>query len=343
MKGQDVAILGAGGFTGKELLLLLSQHPFLRPVHFTSNQYVGRTVADVFPELQGRLTGEFCAHDASLPEGVPVFLAVPNETSLERVPVLMEAGHRVIDLSGAFRLHDREAFERTYNLRHSSFALMSQAVYGMPELFRQHIGAARLVSNPGCFPTGAVIPLYALGEHRNDLIDVVIDAKSGVSGAGGRTEDAGFAYNAVSENFRAYKILRHQHEPEIQEYGAHPAAFPFRLVFTAHLLPVYRGLLSTIVLRWRRHAPEGLEEFVCERMSAEPFVRVLARPEDVELRRVAGTNYIDFAMRSEGDRTIIVSALDNLVKGAAGQAIQNLNLMLGYEETAGLPARLVSS
>ena len=339
MEKQDVAVLGAGGFTGRELLSILAQHPRLRPALVTSNQHAGRSVAEVFPELEGRLHATFQTHDESIPGRLPVFLAVPNETALARVPRLFADGHPVVDLSGAFRLHDQQAFERTYGLTHSAFDLMPEVVYGMPELFRERISGARLVANPGCFPTGAVIPLHLLGEHRDQLLDIVIDAKSGVSGAGGRTEDAGFSYNSVTENFRAYKILRHQHEPEIQEYGAHPGAFSFRLAFTPHLLPVYRGILSTIVLRWRNGAPHGLGELMERRCRAEPFVRFLEQPEDVELRRVVGTNFVDVALRSEGDRTIIVSAIDNLVKGAAGQAVQNLNLMLGFEETAGLAAR----
>ncbi len=336
MKQTDVAILGAAGFTGRELLTWIGAHPHLRVAHITSNQHAGRTVADVFPSLQGRVDGTFARHEDDLPKGVPVFLAVPNETSLQRVPGLLAAGHRVVDLSGVYRLHDRAAFERTYALAHTSFDLMERAVYGMPELFRDSIRSANLVGNPGCFPTGAVIPLFLFGDYRSELVDVVIDAKSGVSGAGGRTEDAGFSYNSVSENFRAYKILRHQHEPEIQEYAPYPGKLPFRVVFTPHLLPVFRGILSTIVLRWRERPPADLEQVVRQRALNEPFVRLLERPEDVDLQRVCGTNFVDFALRSEGDRTVLVSAIDNLVKGAAGQAIQNMNLMLGFEETAGL-------
>lgn len=334
-----VAILGAGGFTGRELMLILSDHPHFSVGHITSNQHAGKAVGSVLPDLEGRVEGVFARHEDPIPAGVPVLLAVPNETSLERVPALLKAGHRVVDLSGVFRLHDRAAFEKSYNLKHTAFDLMSEAVYGMPELFRAGLRAARLVGNPGCFATGAILPLYLLAELRDQIADVVIDAKSGVSGAGGRSEDAGFAYNAIRENFRAYKILRHQHAPEIQEYAAFPGKFAFPIVFTPHLLPLYRGILTTIVIRWKGSAPTDLVERLRAAAAAEPFVRVLDEPEQVELRRVQETNYVDFGLRSEGDRTVIISAIDNLVKGAAGQAIQNLNLMYGFAENAGLAAR----
>ena len=341
----SVAVIGAGGFTGHELLLLMRAHPRLRPVHITSNAYDGRSLNQVFPDLDGAFPYHekdlvFLRHDAPLPPGAPVFLAVPNDTSLELVPDLLQAGHPVVDLSGAFRLHDNAAFERCYNLKHTpaSSEAMRQAVFGMPELLRETIRGARFVSNPGCFPTGAVIPLFFLGELRARLQSVVIDAKSGVSGAGGRTEDGGFVFHKVHENFRAYKILGHQHQPEIEEYAATAMAGVERLpvVFTPHLLPLYRGILTTIVLIWDGPAPADLTERVRERCRTEPFVRFRDTPEAVELISVQNTNYLDVGLRSQGNTTVIVTALDNLVKGAAGQAIQNLNLMLGLPETAGL-------
>ena len=333
---QDVAIIGAGGFTGRELLQILAGHPRIRPAHITSNQYAGKKIGEIFPDLDGRLDLVFERHDASLPANMPIFLAVPNQTSLDLVPGLVEKGHKVVDLSGSFRLHDRDVFQQYYKLEHTAFDLMDKVVFGLPELFREQLKFAELVSNPGCFSTGAIVPLFLLGELRDELEDVIIDAKSGVSGAGGRTEDAGFAFNAVHENFRAYKILRHQHQPEIQEYAAAGTKLDFPIIFTPHLLPVFRGILSTIVLRWKNQAPANLLEKVRTAITDEPFIRLYETPEEIELSRVQNSNYLDISLRSEGRHTVMVSALDNLVKGAAGQAVQNLNLMLGYDEKAGL-------
>lgn len=348
-----VAIIGAGGFTGHELLSLMRSHPRLRPVHITSNAYDGRSLSEVFPDLDGAfLTDDssaselvFSRHDAPLPERIPVFLAVPNETSLELVPGLLEAGHSIVDLSGSFRLHDNEAFERCYKLKHTpaSAHAMRQAVFGMPEILRDTIRGAQFVSNPGCFATGAVIPLALLGDFRNNLQSVVIDAKSGVSGAGGRTEDGGFVFHKVHENFRAYKVMGHQHQPEIEEYAAtgmsatSGAPTGLSVIFTPHLLPLFRGILTTIVLIWDGPAPAGLEEQIRKRCAAEPYIRFRETPEMVELIPVQNTNYLDIGLRSQSNTTVIVTALDNLIKGAAGQAIQNLNLMLGFPETTGLP------
>ncbi len=336
--GNDIAIIGAGGFSGRELLNLLRDHPACRPVHITSNLYAGTHIAEVFPDLDGVYDVTFSRHDDPLPPGCTVFLAVPNDTALETVPKLLDAGHRVIDLSGAFRLHDRTIWEKYYKLEHTAFHLMEEAVFGMPELFREQISGARLIANPGCYSTAAILPLYLLGEARTQLRSVIIDAKSGVSGAGGRSEDGGFVFHKVHENFRAYKILGHQHQPEIEEYAAThwDGRSTLPVVFTPHLLPLYRGILATIVLVWEDSAPADLEDRIRGACEQEPFLRFRNTPEEIELSRVQHTNYLDVALRSDGNTTVMLTALDNLVKGAAGQAVQNLNLMLGQPETAGL-------
>lgn len=335
---SPIAIIGAAGLTGKELLTLLSRHPRLKPVHITSNQHAGLPLSRVYPALEGMEEIEFCRHDDPIPEGIPVLLAVPNETSMALVPRLLEKGHRVVDLSGAFRLHDRAIFEKYYRLEHTSFETMKEAVYGIPEIFRDTIRTAHLVANPGCFPTAAILPIYYMESFRSRMTGIYIDAKSGVSGAGGRTEDAGYSFNSVHENFRAYKILRHQHQPEIQEYSAQgmKKEFPFPIIFTPHLLPLYRGILATTVIQWDGEAPENLRDHLLQHAAPEPFIRLLQEPEEVELSRVQNSNFLDFAVRSEGNTSVVVSAIDNLVKGAAGQAIQNLNLMLGLDERTGL-------
>lgn len=338
MERRDIAILGAGGFTGKELIKVLSRHPHLQIAHVTSNQFDGKKLGDVFPELDGLAEATFRKHEDPIPPGVPVFLATPNDTSLTLVPELVKKGHRVVDLSGAFRLHDAATFEKFYKLKHTAMDLMPRVAFGIPEIFRAEIKNAVVVSNPGCYPTGVILPLYMLGDKRSQASAIVIDAKSGVSGAGGRTEDAGFSFNSVHENFRAYKVLEHQHEPEIREYGWHNAGVPMPpLFFTPHLLPLFRGILSTIAIVWKDEAPRGLEEQIRSAVKDEPFIRFRSRPEDVTLAGIQETNYLDIGMRSSGNRTVIVTALDNLLKGAAGQAVQNLNIMLNLPETAGLP------
>ncbi len=340
-----VSIFGGAGLTGRELLTWLRHHPEARPVFVTSDQHAGATVEQVFPEISEFPDLKFSRHSDPCPSDSVAFLATPNKTSMELVPELLAKGLRVLDLSGSFRIPDKDLFEEYYGLQHSAFSTMDQAVYGMPELFRDQIKDARFISNPGCYPTGSILPLYLLGERRSQIRQVIIDAKSGVSGAGGRTEDSGFAFQNVYENFRAYKVLKHQHTPEIQIYSLagmqrfrspEEAGDAPSLVFTPHLLPIYRGILSSIVVEWKENAPADLDHELKAATAGESFLRFLDTPEQVELRRVQHTNFVDFGIRTLGNITIIVSAIDNLVKGAAGQAIQNMNIMCGLDETAGL-------
>ena len=334
----DLIILGAGGYTGREIIKLLQKHQDFNPVHITSEQYAGKELSAVFPEL-GSSKLAFKKHTEPLPNGLPVFLASPNEVSLERVPELVSRGQPFVDLSGAFRLHDKQKWEQAYGIKHSAFALMeSSIVYGLPELFREKIKKAKAIANPGCYPVSAILPLVTLGELRKELLSINIHACSGVSGAGGRVEGGGFAFTRVYENFRAYKILKHQHEPEIEEYAGSglSSGLPCPLTFTPHLLPVYRGILSTIVLHWKGEAPKNLPDIFRDFAQKEKFFRFYEEAEQVELSKVQETNYIDLGLRSRGSITVMTSALDNLVKGAAGQAIQNMNLMLELPESRGL-------
>lgn len=335
----DLIILGAGGYTGRELIRLLQKHPDFNPVHITSEKYAGKKLGAVFPELgNGELS--FKRHGEALPSGLPVFLATPDEISLERVPELLDRGQSFVDLSGAFRLHDQEKWEEAYARKHSAFELTGKdnIVYALPELFRDKIKNAKALANPGCYPTSAILPLASLGELRKELLSISIHACSGISGAGGRVEGDGFAFTRVYENFRAYKILKHQHEAEIEEYaclGLEPAAH-CPLSFTPHLLPVFRGILSTIVLHWKGEAPKNLANIFRDLAQRESFFRFYEEAEEVELSKVQKTNYLDLGLRSRASITVMMSALDNLVKGAAGQAIQNMNLMLELPESRGL-------
>ncbi len=365
----EISILGAGGFTGRELLKILASHSRMKAALITSDKYAGRRISEVFPDLAHLYQGSddilFSPNSASPPADSPVFLAVPNDTSLKAVPELLNKGCRIVDLSGSYRLNNRDVFEKYYKLKHDSWHLMEHAVYGLPEIFRESVKHTRLVSNPGCYTTSAILPLFFLGEKRNLIQSVSIASGSGVSGAGGRVEDGGFSFQSVHENYRAYKILSHQHQPEIEEYAfyamnsenqyplpgqaltADPNAPvknrwvgkpPVPLNFTPHLLPLYRGILTTATVFWKE-TPGDITDLFRSKAETEPFIRFYNSPEEVELSKVQNTNYLDIGLRTEGLITVIVSALDNLQKGAAGQAVQNMNLLLGFSETDGLLSR----
>ncbi|TGJ99214.1 N-acetyl-gamma-glutamyl-phosphate reductase [Leptospira semungkisensis] len=334
---SEISIIGAGGFTGKELLGLIARHPKYKTVHITSDKLAGKSLSEVFPDLVSPENLIFKRHEDEVPKGSLVVLAVPNEASLELTPKFLDKGHKVIDLSGVYRLHDQSLFEKNYKLKHTSFSLTDKAVFGIPEIFRDKLKGTDFVSNPGCFSTSVILALYLLGDLRKKLRPrVIADCKSGISGAGGRVEDGGFSFNSVYENFRAYKILSHQHEPEIQEYCfagsglAHP-----EILFVPHLLPVYRGILSTIYLEADSEDLPILQTLK-ENSKSEPFIRIRETPEEIDLAKVSQTNFLDISARVRGKNITIVSALDNLMKGAASQALQNINLMLGEPETLGL-------
>lgn len=334
-----ISIIGAGGLTGKELLKLLAFHPYFEVVHITSNQVNGKHVRDVFPDLSHLPDLVFQKHESEVPKGSTVVLATPNEASMDMAPKFRKLGHKVIDLSGSFRLHDKAKFEAAYKFEHKAFEWMDEVVFGIPELFREKLKNANFVSNPGCFSTSAILPIALLGNLRSHFISPpIVDAKSGVSGAGGRTEEITFAYTNVAENFRAYKVITHQHEPEIDEY-AFIGTKQKGILFTPHLLPVYRGILTSIYIQFDKSLNENeIKDIYKSKTDSETFLRLLNTPEDVELKKVQNTNYLDWSFRIRDNHLVIVSALDNLQKGAAGQALQNLNLMHGYEESLGLAA-----
>jgi N-acetyl-gamma-glutamyl-phosphate reductase len=337
------AIIGAAGLSGLELIRILTRHGRVQLTAVTSGKHKGRAVGEAFPELR-RVALTFSDHDAALDGTDVAFLAIPNKASLEIAPRLVERGIRVIDLSGVFRLADVEVFRRYYGLAHTAPALLAEAVFGLPEAFRERIRGARLIANPGCYPTGALLGLLPLGELLGTLAaPPVIDAKSGVSGAGGRVEDDSTNFMEVNENFKAYKLFSHQHTPEIEQYLAQCSPYDptaqGAVVFTPHLLPISRGILSTIYLRFAEPVPPAELRRRFERFAAaEPFVTLLPEGGAAELKMANHTN--DCVVSLHGDGTgrnwIVLTALDNLLKGAAGQAVQNMNLMFGCEETAGL-------
>ena len=338
-----IGIIGAAGLSGIELLHLLSRHSNATVKLVTSSKYKGKKVSEVFPDLY-RYSQSFKSNDAEVLDCDVVFLAIPNEASLEIVPKLLEQKIRVIDLSGAFRLADEKIFKKFYKLKHTYPELLKESVFGLPEFFRHQIKSARIVANPGCYSTCALLGLLPLAELLGELDQPpVIDAKSGVSGAGGRIEDESTNYVSVNENFKAYKVFSHQHQPEIQQYLNYLSSYNSEIngdvIFTPHLLPVNRGILSTIYIHFkvsvdRDHIVKKYSEFA----DRQEFVEFMGKSHFPDIKMTSHTNrcMIGIDCDQSGQNWIIVSSLDNLIKGAAGQAIQNMNLMFGLEESLGL-------
>jgi N-acetyl-gamma-glutamyl-phosphate reductase len=337
------AIIGAAGLSGLELIRILSRHPHVEIGCVTSTRHAGKRVGEAFPELH-RVRHTFVAHDAPLDGCQVAFLAIPNQASLEVAPKLLAQGLKVIDLSGVFRLPDAAVFKQHYRLEHTAPAALREAVFGLPEAFRETIAKARLVANPGCYPTGALLGLLPFGDLLAQLAaPPVIDAKSGVSGAGGRVEDDSTNFMEVNENFKAYKIFGHQHAPEIEHYLARCTGYrpgeQGAVVFTPHLLPLSRGILTAIVLRFKRALdPEAVRTRFSDFAAREPFVSLLPEGAAAELNMAQHTNDCVLSLHHDASAAtwIVMSAIDNLVKGAAGQAVQNLNLMFGFPETSAL-------
>jgi N-acetyl-gamma-glutamyl-phosphate reductase len=338
-----VAIIGAAGLSGLELIRILTRHPQVELGVVTSTRYAGRRVGEAFPEL-GRVAHAFVPNDADLDGCQAAFLAVPNKVSLELAPKLLERGLKVVDLSGVFRLPDVHVFRKYYGLEHTAPKALQAAVFGLPEANRELVRRARLVANPGCYPTGALLGLLPMGELLGGLAaPPVIDAKSGVSGAGGRVEDDSTNFMEVNENFKAYKLFSHQHLPEIQHYLAECTAYRPQqqgaVVFTPHLLPLSRGILTSIVLRFKKPPdPVQVRARFTDFAAREPFVTLLPGDAAAELKMAQYTNQCVISLHHDepAETWIVMTAIDNLLKGAAGQAVQNFNLMHGLDETTAL-------
>lgn len=335
-----VAVIGASGYTGVELLRILINHPEVEICCVTSRQHEGQTINQVFPSLHG-LCDLICEplDVAAISSRVDlVFTALPHKSAMEVIPGFLDAGCRVIDLSADYRLKDQQVYESWYQT-HSSPALLNEAVYGLPELYREVIPPARLVANPGCYPTSVILgvaPLLKQGLiQRSSLI---VDSKSGTSGAG-RSAKQGSLYCEVNEGFKAYAIGNHRHTPEIEQELSSLAGEKIIINFTPHLLPVNRGILSTAYADLVENiSSDDLIALYSEFYADEPFVRIMPGREYPNIAFVKGTNFCDIGLVSDPRtrRVIVVSAIDNLVKGAAGQAVQNMNLMCGFDERRGL-------
>jgi N-acetyl-gamma-glutamyl-phosphate reductase len=332
---QKVGIVGHTGYSGAELVRILSGHGQVLPILMDHREDAGPAAAIRNAGGPARIP---CTGEAVRGEGLAVvFLATPPAVSMQLAPVMLQAGARVVDLSGAFRLRTAANYTAWYKEPHTQPQLLAEAAYGLPEFCRERIPGARLVSNPGCYPTAANLAIRPLVDA--GVVDraagIVCDAKSGVSGAG-RKASLTTSFGEVAENFSAYSILKHRHVPEVlQISGLAEREFSF----TAQLLPIHRGILETIYFRTVSvgSAAELLAIYE-KRYAGEPFVRLYNPGHTPDLRGVARTNFCDIGVTldAETGRAVVVSAIDNLVKGAAGQAVQNMNLMLGFDETQGL-------
>jgi len=340
-KKLTIGICGASGYTGIELLRILALHPHAEVTALTSEKSAGKKVYEVFPFLSSYtdISYEPMGREKLLGKADLFFLALPHGASQEAVHFFFSKGKKVIDLSADYRINDPETYAAWYGLRHNFPSALKKAVYGLPEIYRKKIQKSTLIANPGCYPTSAILGLMPAVRNRLvDLSAVIIDSKSGTSGAG-RKADLGISFCEVNEGFRAYGLVTHRHTPEIEQEISHLAGEKVVVNFTPHLLPVDRGILTTIYAKLKKKTDTKTVFSLYSRTYAkEPFIRVLPEGTLPNIKNVRGTNTCEIGIKVN-DRTntlIIVSAIDNLVKGASGQAVQNMNLMMGFSETAGL-------
>jgi N-acetyl-gamma-glutamyl-phosphate reductase len=336
-----LAIVGSSGYAGGELFRILLHHPRATVTAVTSEKSAGKPIADIFPHLAG-LADLIC--EPLDPEAVAkksdfIFLALPHVASQEAAFRFHQLGKKVVDLSADYRLADPALYETWYEHCHQHPDLLRNAVYGLPELHRGKIKNASLVANPGCYPTSAILGLAPLLKKGIvDLQSIVIDSKSGVSGAG-RSPSLAHHYSEVNEGLMAYKIGTHRHTPEIEQELSILAGRQVTVSFTPHLIPMNRGILTTTYARFSRETNAAqLHALYEEFYKQEPFVRLLSAGQFPNVRNVRGSNFCDIGVHADSrtGRAVVVTAIDNLGKGASGQAIQNMNLMMGFDETEGL-------
>ena len=336
-----VGIIGASGYTGVELTRILSGHPGCELTVVTSRQYAGQPLSSVFPSLRERidLVCEAPDLDRIMEKADFFFTAVPHKTAMDIVPALLDAGKKIVDLSADFRLHDAEVYEQWYQA-HSCPNLLEKAVYGLPELYRAQVEKTLLTANPGCYPTSVILGLAPLLQEK--LIDpktLIIDSKSGTSGAG-RTASVGTLFCEVTDGFRAYKVGgSHRHIPEMEQELSSLSGETVTISFTPHLLPISRGILSTMYASLgKKFDMKAIQNLYKETYADEPFVRVCPAGTLPATQYVRGSNCCDIGLQLDPrtGRIIVISAIDNIAKGAAGQAVQNMNLMNGFPETTAL-------
>jgi len=351
MEKIKISVIGSTGYTGKELVKILMNHQKVELVHLISSSYAGESLAEVFPEFLNKLDKKLIKLDLELisQDSDLVFTALPHTVSMDVVPELLKKGVKVVDLSADYRIKDSAVYQEWYKKKHNQISkgVLSEAVYGLPEIYLDKIKDALLVANPGCYPTSIILGIAPLLKHHFvEPEGIIIDSKSGTSGAGKKLS-LGLHFAECNENFKAYKVVRHNHIPEVEQelsfiyFGVDDKEQikGIKISFTPHLLPINRGILSTcyLSLKGSKKEEEVLEIYQNFYQEA-PFVRIFEPPNLPEIKFVAGTNYCDigFSIDERMGKIIIISVIDNLLKGAAGQAVQNMNIMSGFSETEGI-------
>ena len=335
-----VAIIGATGYAGAELVRILSAHPEVELMVLTSRQFAGVRFDQVYPAFNGLidLVCEAYSQDRICDRADVVFMALPHQLPMSFVPEFIKREKKVIDLSADFRFNDVTIYETAYQ-EHTAKELLASAVYGLSEIYAEQIGKATLIGNPGCYPTSVLLPLIPL--LKKGLLDpstLIADSKSGVSGAG-RSLALASHYCEVNESFKPYKVAVHRHNPEMDAILSREAQKPLSITFVPHLVPMTRGMLTTIYATPAANLQaRDVTDCYAAAYSQRPFIRLCSKDRLPDTLIVRGTNYCDigFKLDERNNRLILISAIDNLVKGAAGQAVQNMNIMMGFDETAGL-------
>lgn len=336
-----VAICGGSGYTGGELIRLLSNHPLVRITAVTSEKSAGKAVSDLFPHLinHSNLIYEPLNKKKLLTRADLFFMALPHAASQEVVDFFFRHKKKIIDLSADYRLRSPEIYEEWYKVPHKFHTTLRKAVYGLPELYRKEIAKADIIANPGCYPTGAILGLYpSLQTKLIDTDPIVIDSTSGTTGAG-RKADIAFSYCEMNEGFKAYAVASHRHTPEIEQELSAISGKNIKIDFTPHLAPYDRGILTTIYAKLKKNIEaKKILDIYKNIYAKEPFVRALAEGKFPNVKNVRGTNLCDIglAVNKRTGTLIIITAIDNLMKGASGQAVHNMNIMMGFKETTGL-------
>ncbi len=342
MEKINAAVVGITGYTGMELMRIIGRHPGLNLCAVTSRTRAGQAVQDVFPYFQGTETGlmaitvpdpELVSRDADI-----VFLAVPHGKAMELAAAFMDQKVRVVDLSADFRLRDPQLYEAWYNEKHQHPDLLEQAVYGIPELYQAKMAQARLTANPGCYPTSVILAMYPALEGGYISGKIIADSKSGVSGAG-RSASVGTLFCEVADSFKAYSTAKHRHTPEMEQELSRAVNRPVALSFSPHLVPMSRGILSTCYADLAGKAQEAeIREFYKSFYKDHPWVRIMPQARLPETRWVKGTMYCDLGLvvDQRTNTLVVVSCIDNLCRGASGQAVANANIMCGYQPGLGL-------
>ncbi|MFH1190154.1 MAG: N-acetyl-gamma-glutamyl-phosphate reductase [Candidatus Omnitrophota bacterium] len=333
-----VGVVGATGYAGEEVIKILIGHKDVKITELSAIIDKEEPISSLLPVFKNKLDIVCKKPD---PEGMAknvdlVFLGLPHKVSMEIAPVFLKAGKLVVDLSADYRL-DPKVYEKWYGVSHKDTVNLPQAVYGLPELYSDGIKKAKLLANPGCYPTSVILGIApALTQDAIDRSYMIADSKSGATGAG-RKADIGLIFCEINENLKAYKVNEHQHKPEINTILSRIAGEEIDIVFTPHLIPMNRGILSTIYLKLTKPLDADAAVELYKRFyRGKPFVRVYDKGKLPQVRDVAGTNYCDIGVKVSGSTLIVISCIDNLTKGAAGQAVQNMNLMCGFAETEGL-------